>query len=279
MKKLLTAFILFSAYAVYAQSYIEKPVQLRPAETFHVNSVTSLTGSTRKLIQFQLPPNTVRWYYSFSAFRNAKDVSNVQEEFNLLSKLSHVIDVSGTTAGALAFLGRPPGSNNCDVYLLNSDNDVRLFEAKQNNFYYCREGSMDGLVSGVMEIKDPDRMFGTQSLGFRNNDLSYGIDVKLQIVAIVRTEATINGWTKEQKELLFNKFKDGLIKNGINTYLTSQELGSFVGCILQKLTSSYTPKQIQEYANYELTQILTDMEKKCDQELGLHLEEKKAQNK
>lgn len=276
MKFRLLICILFIASIGNAQSYVEKPISILDAQIVYLNSATNLTGKTRETIPIRLPANTIKWYYTFSAYREARDIQQVQSTFNLFSKLSYVIDQSGTTSNAIQLLGQPPGGNYCDVYLLGSPSDVQHFESKDDNwggtFNYYREGSRLNFVSGVVEIMRPNK--GIQYLGIRNRDLTYGISVQLQVVAIVGEEASVNGWTKEQKDKLYSSLKRSLRKGVLARVLNSDELNSFIVCSLKKLTSEYTFQQVASWANYEFEEVLKKQMKDCDQELNLKLGER-----
>ena len=195
MKKgLLGIFLILSNYSI--SQYIEEAIEINQPQTFTIGKAT---GNSRQVIPIKLPPRTIKWFYTFSASRNKADIEKTAETFNLFSKLSLIIDQSGTTANALSLVGKPPGTDNCDVYLLSSENDVSLFEKKTDNnvlslskWSCIREGTREGLISGTIDITNARQIKGTQYVGFRNKSIFYPVNIFFQVVAIVEKDIIPN---------------------------------------------------------------------------------------
>lgn len=254
-----------------AQNF-EKAVEVVQPQTIYVNSAVSMSGKSRKVISFQLPPNTIRWYYCFSAYRNSQDVQSVRNTYNLFSKLSLIIDQTGTTATAISMIGSPPGANYCDVYLLSSSNDASSFESKSDyyggTYYYNRQGSRQNFVSGVVDITDQNFLSGWQYIGLKNPDLNDGVNVVLQIVAIVYNEPQTNGWTVSVKQQTYEKLKSNMVQSFAGQ-VKQNDIEDLCGCIMTKLTQSYPPQQVAAFAEYELKPIFTKFAESCYNELQL----------
>jgi len=262
MKKSYTflSLTLIWSFNFYSQTK-EKAIEIIKPQTICVNSITSLNGSTRKVIPIHLPPNTVKWYYSYSAFRNKQDLERVSSNFNLLSKLSYLVDQSGTTSSALTILGKPPGNDYCDVFLLNSPNEVKSFEEK-SSFQYNRQGSREGLVSGVIDIDDNSKLNDWQYIGLRNNDINNAVNVLLQVVAIVSVVQTSNGWSASRKQQTYLNIKNLIMKNQ-NAQLNQNIIEDLTACLMNKITKDYTPDQLSLMAEYEFKPIITKMGEDC----------------
>ncbi len=231
MKKLCIIILIFISLQVFGQS-IEKPDEVIQ-QTFYINPAATMTGSSRHVVKFQLPQKTIQWYYTFSAFRNKEDADKAHEKFDLLSELSRFSDPSGTSSFAISMLTKVPGSNYCDVYLLNSFKDELPFKNKDELLRkgaWTSDDSQEGLAKGIIPITNSNHLIGVQYLGIRNPSLEYGINVSIQIVAIVQQEITINGWKKQQKDDLFKLFKTNFNANGANSVMTSQQEDMFIGC-------------------------------------------------
>lgn len=254
-----------------AQNF-EKAVEVVQQQTIYVNSAVSISGKSRKVISFQLPPNTIRWYYCFSAYRNSQDVQSVRNTYNLFSKLSLLIDQTGTTATAISMIGSPPGANYCDVLLLSSSNDASSFESKSDyyggTYYYNRQGSRQNFVSGVVDITDQNFLSGWQHIGLKNPDLNDGVNVVLQIVAIVYNEPQTNGWTVTVKQQVYEKLKSNMLQS-FGGQVKQNDVENLCGCIMTKLTQSYSPQQVSAFAEYELKPIFTKFADGCYNELQL----------
>jgi hypothetical protein len=142
-------------------------------------------GNSRTVVPVQLPPNTVSWYYEFTAFRDQAQMQAARAQFKLASQLSQLIDQSGNLAMAMNVLTTPPGGDICNVYLLQDAAQTDLFQQKQE-FSYLREGTRSSLTAAVVPVQASagQRVF----LGLHNPDKLYGIHYALEVVAVVEEE-------------------------------------------------------------------------------------------
>lgn len=164
-----------------------KPVQLLEPSLFYVNSGSNATfkgGKSRITLPINLPKNTVEWYYTFSASRNEDEMNRTKKSINLIGQLSKIVDNSGVLNIGLDMLTKPPGGNVCDIYLVDVNNRG-LFEEKTEYRFYS-EGSRENITSGVIRVKTA--LFLNSYLGIKNPDLSYGIHVAIEAVAITLEE-------------------------------------------------------------------------------------------
>lgn len=270
-KTFLKILLLFIGQIVFGQS-TEKAIEIIQPQTIYLKPAFSFTSGSRQVIPISLPKNTIRWYYCFSAYRNKEDVQKVSRTYNLFSKLSLMIDQTGTTATAISLMGNPPGSDYCHVYLMNSINDVNKFENKTdyvgNQFDFNRQGSRKNFVSGIVDINEQSNLTGIQYLGFKNLDLNNGVNVYLQVVAIVYNEPSTNGWTVSVKQKVYEKMKDKFSAAAGNQFKQS-DIDNLSGCIMTKITQNYSPEQIAGLAEYELNSRLSNFADSCSNELKL----------
>lgn len=150
-----------------------------------VNSKTSLTGTTRITIPVNLPSNTVEWFYIVSASRRKEDIQANLKNTSLVKDLSKAL-LGVSSAAMVLNLGldlitRPPGSDYCDVFLIDHDN-YRNFLSKLQFTQYT-EGTRTNITSARVKVTGSTQ--GQYYLGIRNNDLSNGIDVGIEVAAIV----------------------------------------------------------------------------------------------
>jgi len=170
-----------------------KAITLQPSQDFWVNSGSNaaLGGRSRITLPLEFPKNTVEWYYKFAASRNANEIAQTKEKLHLVGELTQLI--SGFTGGALNIaveeLTQPPGANYCDVFLLNKDN-LSPFEQK-TEFTYITEGTMANYISGVVQMKCCTN--DIHYIGVRNPDTFYGIQVAIEVVAIVMEQVLERG--------------------------------------------------------------------------------------
>jgi hypothetical protein len=163
------------------------PVSIHEPEDLYVNSATNLSGKTRILIPVKLPPNTIEWFYRFSASRSKEDIANVKKNFGLLGELTTLVfNLTGVGAAvtsiAVEKLSQPPGANYCDVFFIEHKY-IGVFEAKQDDQWkYITEGSRMNLSAGNVKITCCNE--GQYYLGIRNPDISIGVNVSIEVVAI-----------------------------------------------------------------------------------------------
>ncbi|WP_340076039.1 hypothetical protein [Leptobacterium sp. I13] len=159
-------------------------------EQFYLNSRSNTVlkgGKNRVILPVNLPENTVEWFYVFTASRNEDDIKNTLHSFDLAASLTKFIDNDKSLSSAVASLNAPPGANICDIYLLDEENTL-LFNNKKD-FLYEIDASRENYKSGVVEVKEVN---GKKTyLGINNTDNIYGIHVAIEIVAIVKTQETI----------------------------------------------------------------------------------------
>lgn len=165
-------------------------VTVQQVQKFYINSTSNETwkgGQARVLVPVKLPPNTINWYYEFSASRNESEINRTAGTFDLAGQVANLLDQTGIVSFGINLLTQPPGSDQCDVYLLSADY-YNAFRA-DNGWRYQAQGSRENLVSGVVRVEDYDQ--GTWYLGIRNTDTWHGIHVAIEVVAVtaqMRTE-------------------------------------------------------------------------------------------
>lgn len=164
-----------------------KPISIVPTTEYFINSGSNATlkgGKSRITFPFTLPKNTQECYYVFSASREKSDIDKAKGSFNLVGQLSTLIDQTGALNFGVDMLTKPPGGNVCDVYLLDFENS-RLFEAKEA-YRYMTSGTRENIKSGIVKMTGGSGQ--TYYIGIKNPDSMYGIQVAIEIVAIVLEE-------------------------------------------------------------------------------------------
>ena len=161
--------------------------QVCEQQSFFVNSFTKLAGNTRASLPVTLPPNTVEWYYRFSAFRDKADIDRVSNNVRLAAELAAGLMTGGAStlvAGLGGLLSQPPGADYCDIYLLDQEN-YSPFISKMP-FLHIGDGTRVNFKSGNVRVTCCPS--GHYYLGVRNNDMAHGIEVFLDVVAITAVE-------------------------------------------------------------------------------------------
>lgn len=170
---------------------IYTPVQVCEQQEFFVNSATKLGGRTRTALPVALPPNTIEWYYRYSASREQVDIDRVSKRAGLLAELAIGLATSGASsllaegaAGLTNVLTLAPGADYCDLYLLDQKNYSPFMS--QTPFSPIGDGTRMNLMSGNVRVTCCPS--GQYYLGVRNNDKLHGIHVFLDAVAITAVE-------------------------------------------------------------------------------------------
>lgn len=260
-------FTLIVSTKLFSQNYIYTPTPIQNGnEEFGLKAAT---GNSRHVISFSLPENTVKWYYVYFASRNPEDVKNIEQAFNLVGKLSNYVDKFGIASDVMQQIGKPPSFNACDAIFLDSRKDVDVFETKGDylgkKYMMVKEFSKTNSISGIVEVTDQERQTGWQFIGFRNPSAFYGVTVKVQVVAIVKTEEEKNGWTKTAKEEMYNGIKKNLDNAPLNISQDFKE--KITTCALENLTKKYTPQAINGLTSYELSDVMNKIAIGCITEL------------
>jgi len=183
----------FNTTVSWQETYKVEVVQ--KAQKFYLNSGSHATfkgGKSRTTIPINLPDNTVKWYYEFSASRNESEVDNVNKALDLAGELSSLLDQSGILQLGINMLNQPPGSDYCDVYLIDHDNYTPFLSKQQ--FRQYPEGTRENLKSGIVEVECCHNV--PLYLGLKNPDYKDGVHVVVEVAAIVKEE----GWAMHHKD-------------------------------------------------------------------------------
>ncbi|HCZ34895.1 MAG TPA: hypothetical protein DHV26_03110 [Cytophagales bacterium] len=176
------------------------PVSVLEPQSFFINSGSKafFNGKSRITVPVNLPANTVEWFYRFSASREASDIENVKNNFGLFGEVTKLLfNLTGVGAAintlAIDKLSQPPGANYCDIYFLEHQY-IGLFEAKTDDQWrYLTEGSRENFKAGNVKVTCCNS--GTYYLGIKNPDSTYGINVLVEVVALVGSD----GYVMESK--------------------------------------------------------------------------------
>jgi hypothetical protein len=163
--------------------------RLQEIITENVITVHSLNYSgdanNRSFLPIQLPPNTVKWFYSVSS--NFARPQN--ETLDLLSDLSRYLDpTNGILADIINSLDAPTGTADFNVYFIKDNENLDIFNNKSGNFLYYPEGSRKNINSGVVDVEVSTENPTTWYLGIENPDSNDDIYVLIEVCALVYEE-------------------------------------------------------------------------------------------
>lgn len=149
---------------------------------FTVNSRTKFGGRTRVTRTLFFPENTIGFYYVV----DVEAVGNgghrpVKKLLGVLQLLPDPVVASGAaTFNALV----PSFTNrNIDVFFMEN-NQKSYFESKTTFYHYDNFALYNVSYNhGFVPFMNKSRAI---TIGFRNNDLSQGVDVQFQVVALIK---------------------------------------------------------------------------------------------
>jgi len=189
-----------TTYTTRQESFIKsetyKVKDITTNQHFYVNSGSNAMfkgGKSRVAIPFNLPANTVKWYYTVSSFRDNAMIESTSKQINLVSDLTKLVDNTGGLGFVIDQLGNPPGADYCDVYLLDHAN-LNPFLNKLAHKHYPI-GTRENIIAANVEVGN--RFSEQMYLGIKNPDTSHGINVLVSIAAVVLEREM---GTKEIKE-------------------------------------------------------------------------------
>jgi hypothetical protein len=167
---------------------IYKPISIQSMQEFTINSRAHVGGTNKETIPINLPPNTVEWFYKFSAFRNKAQVADVKNGLKLFDELSSLCEPEGKAVGiGVELLSTPPGTDYCDVYLLDEQNHIAFENGA--NWNSIDEGNRLNLMFGKVQVKSAiGQMF---YLGITNPSELWPISVIIEAVAITQNEELV----------------------------------------------------------------------------------------
>jgi hypothetical protein len=186
MKTLFLLLIFCKSAISFAQT--TKPVyKVVPVVTSHSfflkgGSRAMIGNSSRQVLPIDLPANTVEWYYTITTTTKRKQSLNSDLTAQLDKLLIPDLGIASKALGAVVV---PGGSGVCDVYVMTNPNEVNKYVNKQPAASFLMNDSRQNYISGVIQVKD--FLYGSCFLVLRNPSASQGLNVTIEVTAIVLT--------------------------------------------------------------------------------------------
>ncbi|MFC4633582.1 hypothetical protein ACFO3O_06665 [Dokdonia ponticola] len=183
---------------------IKEPIEIISTRSVYLNSgfASNLGGGvSRTYIKVDLPPNTIKWYYSFTTSTD----KSASQNLNLIAQLASLYyDPSGLSSNNLPYLEVPTGVCGIDVYLLDQEN-VSPFLDKEDlidgGYSYYLEGTINNTKQAVVEIDEV--IANTLYLGLKNPDGFTGVNIILEVVAITEIDLSKQRYKEEERASLY----------------------------------------------------------------------------
>lgn len=268
MKHLLTlAFFTFS-YLLNSQTtqIVRRVVPLQEQLTFSLDGglTSSVNGQSRVIFQFDLPENTVEWYYIFSSQSNPEAMEAAAGNINLAAQLTRVFDPTGVSATATNSLLAPSGSEQCNVFLFPSYAEATNFYNKTDQsllddpFVYYPTCSIEAATQGKVKVTTITE--GTCYMGIQNPSFNSSINVVIEVAAIVEEEVlNLDEWSIETKESLYTNYFETFMANG-----AEEEAARLIAnCMVEKMTINYLPADFNNRTDQEFMNIQVAFADEC----------------
>ncbi|MFP9100727.1 DUF1036 domain-containing protein [Flavobacterium sp. RHBU_24] len=156
-----------------------------PVQNIFLNSTTDdfyKKGHSKSLIPVELPPNTVEWYYEYVVSKDASIATELSKKFDLDAQLArYMAQPAGPNNILLNTLNPPIGNDVADIYLIELEHCENFM--KNGHIEYFPAGSRLNYKSGIVQVKD--LKMSKPFIGVKNKDINYGINISLQVVAVV----------------------------------------------------------------------------------------------
>lgn len=153
------------------------------SEKFTVNSLTALNGNTRNFAEVKLPDNATGFVYRLTV--NKKGNGNLGNSlFTLLKQRGGYIAFGASLAD---FAIQNGDGNAVDAYIFTNSYDKDNFYAKNDRQWnYCK--ALPNRTNCCFSTNDclGKRIY----FGFRNNNTMQGLDVLLEVVAVIDSTGT-----------------------------------------------------------------------------------------
>ena len=189
MKYLFLILIFCKSALSFAQSSkpLYKVIPVVTSHSFYLKggSRAIVGNSSRQVLPIELPANTVEWYYTITTTNNRKQSQNSDLTVQL-DKL--LVPELGITSNALSTIAIPVGSGLCDVYVMTNPNEVNKYVNKRPAASFLMNDSRQNYISGIIQVKD--FLYGSCFLVLRNPSASQGLNVTVEVTAIVLASAT-----------------------------------------------------------------------------------------
>ncbi len=268
MKHIFLFILLNISCATFGQTtkIIRKVVPIQEKLVFQLDggAATFINGTSRVYLEFELPENTIEWYYVFSSQSDAERTAYARNNINLVAQLTHFIDPTGFSSIGVASLLAPSGSEQCNIYLLPSREDAHKFYTKTDqsifdeSWHYYGGNSILAATDGKKKITD----LTTKKcyIGIQNPSINSTINVVIEVAAIVEEEVTdLSEWSVERKESIYDYYKELLISSAIKESAADE----IATCMLNQLVGSYSPDDFSNLSETEIKKIYVALAEDC----------------
>jgi tetratricopeptide (TPR) repeat protein len=202
-KILLLQVLFFLALNCFSQNL--KTVTLYEQRAYYLNggAKAAMGGKSRETIKIDLPPNTKSWYYSFTTTPGADGTKLL----NLAIQVGAALSSSGLSTAIASHIQIPPGVNCVDVLVLPTECRDAFLRKEDNKWRLFEDISVHNAKQAVQPIENN---YGKSFyLGLRNPSALNGVNIIIEVVAIVEETTTENDKGMLYGNLAWKAFEKG----------------------------------------------------------------------
>lgn len=149
--------------------------------------------SPNNIVEFELPPNTARWFYTVTATKSPQIAESLKDNPALFSIFPDIQSPNKRKNKRKSKSKRVepayPGDGNCSVYLLKTAFDSEKFMTPGGAYFFHGAYSQKNVPSAGMIIDDPVLCKGNQYIGIENSRAfmeQFNIYVVLTVIAVTK---------------------------------------------------------------------------------------------
>jgi tetratricopeptide (TPR) repeat protein len=160
-----------------------KPVTLIEQRSYHLNGGINSTfndqGASRVAIKIDLPPNTRKWYYSFST--SADDSGT--KLLNLGLQIAQAASTGGLSVLTSSAITVPAGSGTIDAYIMPLASNNAFLRKDDNKCPIFQDASIRNVMQAVQTVTT--NVGNSVCLGIKNLSYVNAVNVYVEVVALV----------------------------------------------------------------------------------------------
>jgi len=269
MKKKISINILILFFSLNLQAQQEEKAVLAGEYSLKLNS--SVLGALLKpkdVIKIELPKNTKSWFYVFTAKLNDnntnifKAISSTIVSATIESSNMYTLGGSSLLMPIISSkLSIPTGEAAVSIYCLNEPNASSFLNGR--NFTPHPFGRVEKMKEGKIEVAATTN--GNVYLGIQNkSSFQRVVYVSLQVYAITeeskpQSAYTTNGWSIENKRIMFNRWMNEALKSGFN----QNQARDVARCTQMSILSKYSFDDYKRMGIEKWNKAVTQLFKPC----------------
>jgi hypothetical protein len=245
-----------SSHQIQAQSFVAGSEQIIPVSIFSLDSRGSgfFSRQYNTVLEVDLPPNTVKWFYRFASAPNLTAANKYLKETSPLSSwIDRSVEDSTLVFEIIEVSEEFPIVN---VYLLTDSTSVDVFNSRIsfNRSFFTPKYSVLNAAKGWMVIEEEKFLTGKQYIGLMNPSILQEAHILLEVAALVNKPVPgKNGWTLPELENWYSEIVN-LCSELPDSIITPEKIPIVAGCFVNALENRWDAAQYKSLNEAEQIQ-------------------------